>query len=186
LVISAVAGISTTGFEGLWTAYILEHIPFPEIGDFEPVVWFGIINGAVSILSLIGIEFFRRKVDVSSQTAIVRMLMVTSGITAFCMIIFGVIGNFWLAAGAYCLGYALRIGSSPINTAWINHNVESRVRATVLSMDNQVNYLGRMTGGPIVGAIGSAFSLPTALITTGLARIPITLLYVRVLKKGNQ
>jgi DHA3 family tetracycline resistance protein-like MFS transporter len=186
LVISAVAGISTTGFEGLWTAHMLERIAFPAIGNLEPVVWFGVINATVSILSLLGMEFFRRRVDVSSQTAIVRMLTITSGITAFCMTVFGVIGNFWLAAGVYSLSYALRIASSPISTAWINQNVDSKVRATVLSMDNQVNYLGRMTGGPIVGAIGSAFSLPVALITTGLARIPITVLYARVLVKGEE
>jgi DHA3 family tetracycline resistance protein-like MFS transporter len=186
LVISAVAGISATGFEGLWTVHMLEHIIFPKIGNLEPVVWFGTINGTVSILSLIGIEFFRRKVDVSSQTAMVRMLLTTSSITTFCMIVFGMIGNFWLAAGVYCLGYALRIASSPISTAWTNQNVESNVRATVLSMNNQVNYLGRMTGGPIIGAIGTAFSLPIALFTAGLARGPITILYASVLKKGNK
>lgn len=186
LVISAVAGISTTGFEGLWTAHMLEHIAFPVVGNLEPVVWFGVINATVSILSLLGMEFFRRRVDVSSQTAMVRMLTITSCVTAFCMTAFGVLGNFWLAAAIYSLGYALRIASSPISTAWINQNVDSKVRATVLSMDNQVNYLGRMTGGPIVGAIGSAFSLPVALITTGLARIPITILYARILAKGKE
>ncbi len=186
LVISAVVGISTTGFEGLWTVHMLEYIIFPKIGNFEPIVWFGIINGAVSILSLIGIEFFRRRLDVSNQTAMIRMLIGISSITAFCMILFGMIGNFWLAAGVYCLSYALRIASSPINTAWMNQNVESKVKATVLSMNNQVNYLGRMTGGPIIGAIGTAFSLPIALVTTGLARIPITILYASVLKKENK
>lgn len=186
LVISAVAGISTTGFEGLWTVYMLEEVVFPAIGSFEPVVWFGVINGTVSILSLAGMEFFRRKVDVSSQTAIVRMLIATSSFTAFCMIIFGMIDNFWLAAGVYSLSYSLRIASSPINTAWINHHVESRVRATVLSMNNQVHYIGRMTGGPIVGAIGSAISISAALITAGLARLPIPFLYAHALKKTEE
>ena len=185
LVISAVAGISTTGFEGLWTAHLLENIVFPEIGNLEPVVWFGGINAAVSLLSLVGIEFFRRKVDISDQTAIVRTLMITSGITALCMVVFGMIGNFYLAAGVYILSYTLRIASSPVNKAWINQNVAPEVRATVLSMDNQVNYLGRMAGGPVIGAIGSAFSMPVALVTAGLARVPIVALYARLLLKGD-
>ena len=182
LMISAIAGISTTGFEGLWTAHLLENIIFPTIGHFEPVVWFGIINGSVSILSLLGMEFFRRQVDVSRQSAIVQMLIVTSGISAACMIAFGMFQNFWLAAGVYCLSYSIRIASSPLNTAWINHNVKSQVRATLLSMDNQVNYLGRMTGGPFVGAIGSAFTLPVALIISGLIRVPVAVLYAKALK----
>lgn len=181
LLISAVAGISTTGFEGLWTVHLLENIDFPEIGNFKPVVWFGCINGAVTLLSLIGIEFFRRKIDISNQHAIIRTLMTTSSITALCMVAFGMVDNFFLAAGIYVLSYTLRIASSPINKAWINQNVEAKVRATVLSMDNQVNYLGRMAGGPVIGAIGSAFSLPAALITAGLARIPIVALYARLL-----
>ena len=150
------------------------------------MVGFGVINATVSILSLIGIDFFRRRVDANSQTAIVSMLMASSGVTAFCMIVYGMVNHFLLAAGLYSLSYAVRIASSPINTAWINHNVESKVRATVLSMNSQVNCLGCMTGGPIIGAIGSAYNLSVALITTGLARVPITVMYARVLAKGGE
>ena len=47
----------------------------------------------------------------------------------------------------------------------------------MLSMDNQVNYLGRMAGRPVVGEIGSAFSLAVALVVTVLARVPIVWLF---------
>jgi DHA3 family tetracycline resistance protein-like MFS transporter len=177
--ISAVAGLASAGFEGLWTANMLENVAFPAIGSFEPIVWFGGINAAVSIMSLIGIELFRRKVDVGSQTAIVRTLMVTASLSTMCMIVFGLVGDFWLAAVTYSLSYALRIASSPLFKAWINRNVESRVRATVLSVDNQINYLGRIAGGPIIGAIGSATSLQAALVAAGLIRVPVTVLLAR-------
>ena len=58
-------------------------------------------------------------------------------------------------------------------------NIESSVRATVLSVDNQVNYLGRITGGPIIGAIGSATSLRAALVAAGLIRVPVTVLFAQ-------
>jgi DHA3 family tetracycline resistance protein-like MFS transporter len=178
--ISAVAGLASAGFEGLWTANMLENVTFPTIGNFEPIVWFGGINAAVSIMSLMGIEFFRRKVDVSNHTVIVRTLMVTTSLSTMCMIAFGLVGDFWLAAAAYSLSYSLRIASSPVFKAWINQNVESRVRATVLSVDNQINHLGRIAGGPIIGAIGSATSLPAALVAAGLIRVPITVLLGRL------
>lgn len=73
--ISAVSGLASSGFESLWTANMLENVPFPDIGSLEPVVWFGGINAAVSIMSLIGLELFRRKVDVGSQVVIVRTLI---------------------------------------------------------------------------------------------------------------
>lgn len=177
--ISAASGLASAGFEGLWTANMLENVAFPTIGSFEPIVWFGGINAAVSIMSLIGIELFRRKVDVGSQRAIVRTLMVTASLSTMCMIVFGLLGDFWLAAAAYSLSYSLRIASSPLFKAWINRNVESSVRATVLSMDNQINYLGRIAGGPIIGAIGSATSLQAALVAAGLIRVPVTVLLAR-------
>jgi DHA3 family tetracycline resistance protein-like MFS transporter len=108
------------------------------------------------------------------------MLVATSSLTAIGMLGFGITRNFWWAAGFYSLSYALRIASSPIQMAWINQNIETKVRATILSMDNQVNYMGRMIGGPMIGAIGSTFTLPLALITTGVLRIPIALLFTRM------
>jgi DHA3 family tetracycline resistance protein-like MFS transporter len=150
------------------------------------VVWFGGINAAVSFMSLIGIELFRRKVDVGSQTVIVRTLMVTASLSTMCMIVFGLVGDFWLAAAVYSLSYSLRIASSPLFKAWINQNVESSVRATVLSMDNQINYLGRIAGGPIIGVIGSATSLRAALVAAGLTRVPVTVLLARLVLQANE
>jgi len=96
------------------------------------------------------------------------------------MIVFGLVSDFWLAAVAHSLSYSLRIASSPLFKAWINQNAESSVRATVLSVDNQVNHLGRITGGPIIGATGSATSLRAALVAVGLIRVPVTVLIARV------
>jgi predicted MFS family arabinose efflux permease len=95
------------------------------------------------------------------------------------MIAFGLVGDFWLAAVTYSLSYSLRIASSPLFKAWINQNVESSVRATVLSLDNQITYLGRIAGGPIVGLIGSATSLRVALVSAGVIRVPVTVLLAR-------
>jgi DHA3 family tetracycline resistance protein-like MFS transporter len=184
--ISAVAGLASAGFESLWTANMLENVAFPAIGSFEPVVWFGGINAAVSIMSLIGIELFRRKVGVGSQAVIVRTLMATASLSTMCMVVFGLVGDFWLAAAAYSLSYSLRIASSPLFKAWINLNVESRVRATLLSVDNQINYLGRIAGGPIIGIIGSATSLRAALVAAGLVRVPVTVLLARSVLQAKE
>ena len=74
----------------------------------------------------------------------------------------------------------------PLITTWINQNVNSSVRATVLSMEEQVFSLGETVGGPVVGAIGSLVSLPAALVVTGLARLPVALIFLRLLFQGKQ
>jgi DHA3 family tetracycline resistance protein-like MFS transporter len=164
---------------------VLDNLTFPDVWDFEPVVWFGAINAAVTVLGLLGTEIARRRVDVERQSAIVRALMFLTGATAVCMVIFGLTGSFWLAVTVYCLSITLRMTSDPILRTWINQNTESQVRATVLSMDSQVNSLGQMIGGPAIGAIGSAVSLSAALVTTGLARIPVTMLFARLVLAGR-
>lgn len=186
LLISAVYGLSSSGFDNLWTVNMLENFTFPAIGNFEPVIWFGFLNAIVTILGLVGTEIVRRKVDISSQAAIVRTLMFLTSATAICMAIFGLTGNFWLAVTAYCLSIALRTTSDPILRTWINQNIESNVRATVLSMDSQVNSLGQMIGGSTIGAIGTAISLQVALVTTGLARIPVAMLFARLVLQGKR
>ncbi len=186
MVVSAVYGLSSAGFDNLWTVHMLDNLAFPLIGNFEPVVWFGIINAVMTVLGLVGTEIVRRKVDVGSQPGIVRALMFLTGATAVCMVVFGLVGSFWLAAAAYCLSVTFRTSSDPILRTWITTNVESNVRATILSMDSQVNSLGQMIGGSAIGAIGSMISLPVALVTTGLARIPVTMLFARLVLQGKR
>jgi DHA3 family tetracycline resistance protein-like MFS transporter len=188
LLISAVYGLSSAGFDNLWTVNMLENLTFPAIGNLQPVVWFGLLNGVVTVLGLVGTEIARRKVDTGSGAAIVQALMFLTSATAICMVAFGLAGSFWLAVTAYSLSIALRITSDPILRTWINQNTESNVRATVLSMDSQVNSLGQMIGGSTIGGIGSAISLQAALVTTGLARVPVAMLFARLVfrNKGQQ
>jgi DHA3 family tetracycline resistance protein-like MFS transporter len=190
LLISAVYGLSSLGFDDLWTVFMLENISFPEIGNFEPVVWFGFFNGVVTILGLLGTEYVRRRVDIDSQAVVIKTMLFLSGATAICMIIFGFAKNFWLAGTVYCLSITLRTINDPVFRIWINQNIESNVRATVMSMDSQATSLGQVIGGPIIGAIGSAISLPVALVSTGLARLPVAILFSRMAllnkKKRNE
>jgi len=186
LLISAVYGLSSSGFDNLWTVHMLENLTFPAVGNFEPVIWFGLFNAVVTVLGLVGTEIVRRKVDINSQAAIVRTLMFLTSATAVCMVIFGLTGNFWLAVTVYCLSITLRTTSDPIFRTWINQNIESNVRATVLSMDSQANSLGQIIGGSTIGAIGTAISLPVALVTTGLARVPVAMLFARLVLQGKR
>jgi DHA3 family tetracycline resistance protein-like MFS transporter len=186
MLMSAIFGISSIGFDNLWTVHVLENLTFPDIGSFEPVVWFGGINIVVSVLSLAGTEIVRRRVDISQQRAIVRTLTFMSSTTAICMIVFGMTGSFWLAVITYCLSLTLRTTSMPLIITWINQNVDSNVRATVLSMEEQVFSLGQSIGGPMVGALGSIVSLPAALVTTGIARLPVAIIFLRLLIQGKR
>lgn len=181
LFISAIYGLSSSGFDNLWTLHVLENLTFPAIGSFEPVVWFGLIRTCESLLGLLGTEIARRDVNVHSQPILIRSLLFLTGATAVCMFFFGLTASFWLAAGLYCLILGLRTTIDPIYRTWVNLNTESSVRATVLSIENQSFSLGSMFGGQAVGALGSLVSLPVALATTGLVRLPVAAVFAWLL-----
>lgn len=186
LLIILVYGVSDTGFDSLWTVNMLKNIQFPAFGAFEVVVWFGLIEGAARIAALVGTELVRRKMNTNDQAVIVRVLIWFTGATALSMVVFGLSGVFWLAALAYLVQSVLRVMSKPILRIWITHNVESHVRATVFSINAQASSLGGIAGGPLLGVVGSTISLPIALISSGLARIPVALLFARLMVTGRK
>ena len=79
----------------------------------------------------------------------------------------------WLNTIAGTLAY-------PIESAWLNRHVDSRSRATVISMVSQANAIGQVVGGPPLGALAGRTSLRTALLASGLILTPIPALYLRL------
>ena len=71
----------------------------------------------------------------------------------------------------------------PVSATWINQGLEPGVRATVLSAASQSDALGQIVGGPIVGAVGTAWSIRAAMVTSGGILTPILLLYAFALRK---
>lgn len=80
-----------------------------------------------------------------------------------CTLIFALAGEVIIAMVVYCLSQTLRQISRPILLVWINQNADSRVRATIISTYWQSNALGQIAGSPIIGWIGTVFSLRLAL-----------------------
>ena len=71
----------------------------------------------------------------------------------------------------------------PVFRTWQVQRIDPAVRATVLSIDGQVNALGQIAGGPAVGAIGNS-SLRAALVVVGAALSPALLLLMRARGQG--
>ena len=99
------------------------------------------------------------------------------------VIIFGLSGNFMMAAIMYWLVSMFRELRNPIYDAWMNQNVESKVRATVFSMCSQANAVGQIAGGPALGLVATVISLRISMILAGLVLIPTLFLYNYSIKR---
>jgi DHA3 family tetracycline resistance protein-like MFS transporter len=181
MIIGIIFGMSSEGLDRLWTPYLV-GFSFPAFGNLKPVVWFGIISMAASIMAIIMSEIIRRNTDVRDHRSTARTLFLISSFLILAMIIFGTAGNFSLVALAYCFVYMFKENVGPIYDSWVNQNVETNVRATIFSMCSQMNSFGQIFGGPILGMIASLFAIKTSLIVSGLILVPSLFLFAYSLR----
>ena len=174
LLIGVVIGLYVGGFDRLNAAHFTENLVFPRLGSLDPLAWFSVLAGVIALFSLTGAELVRRRLDLSGTGAIAQLLFgLYSGMT-ICMFVFVMSRWFMLAAICFCISQSLRNVGRPLLIIWINQNAPSAVRATVISMYWQSNALGQIVGSPVVGWIGTVFSLRAALMVA-------TVIYTTVL-----
>jgi DHA3 family tetracycline resistance protein-like MFS transporter len=188
LTIMAFYGMAGQGFERLWVAHFYENQIFPTLWHLEPVIWFGVIRMAAAALSIAAVEVIRRwRVDsMTDHAAVSRTLFWINSLQMLSILGLAVSGEFVLAAACFCAGVALAECYDPLYLAWINQNVDSRVRATVISMSSQMEAFGRTAGGPLIGVVASVFTLRSALAVAGMAILPALLFYFRAFGQGPQ
>jgi MFS transporter, DHA3 family, tetracycline resistance protein len=183
LAIGAFYGMSSEAMDRLWQAHLLEYFALPEIGQLDPVVWFGIITAIAMLLSLAATEYVRRRFDTDSHLGAAWPLFAINALLIVSVIAFGLAGNFTMALVTYWVAYLLRATNDPIFDAWINQNAEPKVRATVFSIAGQSNALGQVVGGPFIGAIGTIWSLRAALVAAGVALAPVVPLFIYTIRR---
>lgn len=176
-------GLYSEAFDRLWTTHLLHTFTFPALGSLPPIIWFGIINAVAMLLSIAATEFVRRHADTNSHRAMTRALFAISVLLVAGVIAFGLAGTFALAILAYWAVYLLRTVRSPLQLAWLNQSLEPGVRATVISLSSQIDALGQITGGPALGALGTATSPRTAIVAAGFVLAPVLALFGRVLRR---
>ncbi len=182
-VITAIVGASSETFDRLWEAHFLANVGFPA--RFTPVVWFGLINAALMLVTLAVTEVVRRRVDTNTHIAVARSLLVINALLTLSTVLFGLAGNFWLALACYGASVVLRTTHRPLFRAWLNQRLEPKTRATVFSMNAQIDALGQIVGGPLLGLVATFSGIPTALVLSGLLLLPASYLYLRTLRRPS-
>ncbi|MCX6022642.1 MAG: MFS transporter [Chloroflexi bacterium] len=179
-------GVASEGYDRLATPHMLDNFTFPAGAGLDAVGWFSLFRFVLTVLALIATEVVRRWMDTGSPAAMARWLFWISALQIVTIIAFAVAGDFSLAAAALVIGFALRRLHQPISFTWINHSIDDpKVRATVLSMSSQLDALGQIFGGPLIGAVATMSSLRAALAAGGLILSPALLLYGRAARQGG-
>lgn len=186
LAIGVFYGLYSEGFDRLWVKLLLDNFNLPTLGPLGPQTWFGIISAVSMLLSIAGVEIATRRLDTGSSKGIARSLMALSALLLAGLLGFSLAGWFIMALALKWWIDVARSVIGPIYTVWVNQRLDPSVRATVLSMSSQMDAIGQIAGGPVLGIIGNLLSVRAALGASGLALSPILLLYRRAIGKGEE
>ncbi|MCA1041872.1 MFS transporter [Bacillus infantis] len=163
-------GLASEGFDRLWAAHFLEDI---QLAESSAVLWFGLINGIALLLNIGLVEWISRRLNGDGEPTYVRLLLFVNVALAASTLIFALSGELWLALASYWTSFTLRGLNSPLYSIWLNQKLESKGRATMLSLFGQIDAIGQIAGGPLVGWIAFSFSISAGLFATGLFTVPV-------------
>jgi DHA3 family tetracycline resistance protein-like MFS transporter len=187
ILVMLIVGLASEAFDRLNTPSILNRFDFPTVfGTDDPVLWFGAASVVGTILGLMASEVLkRRNPEALGAGTPARLLAILTGIQIGAVMVFAFAGSLWIAFAMLWLRGVTGTLIGPIQGAWLNRNLDSATRATVLSMTGQANAIGQVAGGPALGWVGSAVSIRAALLGSALVLTPILALYARVIPRDR-
>jgi DHA3 family tetracycline resistance protein-like MFS transporter len=165
-------GIYSEGFDRLWVKHLLDTFELPIIFGNNQVAFFAALRVAGTFLTILAVRFTEKRVDSSNPLAIGRAMLFVTGCISIAMLGFALSPFLILSLGLYLVIDALRDVHAPLQTAWVNQKLDSKIRATVHSMFGQVDAIGQMMGGPIVAVIAAFGSAVASLVTSSMLLTP--------------
>ena len=181
LLVSLLVGLASEVFDRLWRVRVLDTFAMPALfGGDEAIAFtvFALIGTLVSLAASLasGRWLPRRVIDTNPGLPVALSALVQ---------VVGVVGvallaNLWLALACVWLRGAAMAFSAPIESTWLNRNLDGSTRATVLSMNSQANAIGQVAGGPPLGALATRTSIPVALVVAAVVQAPTVLAFLRV------
>jgi MFS family permease len=177
LAVSLFAGAASEGYDRLWEAHFLKNLTLPAAGHLQPATWFGILGAGAALLGLLAVHIAVKRLDAADPRAITGWLYALTGLRIAGTLAFALAGSFVQAVVAFWSLGIIGTLTAPLLNTWLNRNIESGSRATVLSMLSQSNALGQTVGGPFVGAVGTRWSIRSSLVLAAVLLSPTLALY---------
>ena len=180
-------GLYSEGLDRLWTPHLLENFVLPSwLEATDAVVWFGVVRGVGAVVSLVATEVVRRRVDMNRSASLGQALMWNAGGIVLALAGFGLTRSFWVAVVLYWAVGVMRGIHGPLASTWFNQRIDDpQVRATMFSVRGQVDAVGQITSGPVMGMIGNV-SIRAALVASAAILSPVLPLYWITIRRNER
>ena len=177
LAIVLIYGAFSEGLDRLFTPFLLQRVTLPPLGPLKSVAWWGVIAMVSTLASLAATAFARRFVTAAEPGRLTLALGLLTAAIGVAVAAMANVGGFTLVLVFYWLATGLRAARSPLMTNWLNRNLPSHSRATLLSMMSQGDAIGQTLGGPVIGYVAKRLSIALALTGSALLLTPTLALY---------
>lgn len=183
-------GASSEGFDRLAEAQYLTTLQLPAmrlpvVGTLDPIAWFAVFSTVSAIVGVTLLEVARRRVNFTDHAKVAKAMFAFNAIIITATLGFALAGHFLVAFGMELVRGSAYSLMRPIAATWMNQNIESHIRATVLSMNGQANALGQIAGGPGIGWVGNAFGIRAAIALAGMLLTPSLALIYRTIRRDS-
>lgn len=163
--VTLVIGLGSEGFDRLWGAHFLETF---QLDEEQSIYWFGAFFAVAFILNA-----FILNIIEGINKKYFSVVLITVNILLLVMLLgFAYTGHFIVAIAFYWLIEGLRNVNYPLISVMTNERLESEGRATALSMFGQMDAIGQIAGGPIIGLVALYTSISGGLAATALLILP--------------
>ncbi len=180
-------GMWSEAIDRLWEAHFLLEVGVPGLAGLDPIVWFGVLNAGAVLLALVVAQPLVKRFERMGNEGMARTLFGLDSALIVGTLAFAFAGSFAVAVAAFWAIGVARSLSYPVYETWLNSNIDdSRVRATVISITNLGDSVGQWGGGPLLGAVGSAYTTRAALACGAAVLAPALWLYGRAIRQASQ
>ncbi|MCR8641029.1 MFS transporter [Paenibacillus sp. N1-5-1-14] len=186
LIVAVLSGAASEGYDRLWQAHLIDGVGFPGLLDLSPAAWFGIIAVIATLLSLVVIAITEKRINMNHEKVAIRGMIVLMGFKIAAILLLAYAESFAVALVAVLLIGIIQTMYEPFYNTWINLNIHSKSRATVLSMLSQADALGQTGGGPVVGWVGKRYGLRASLVTAAALLLPLLAVFSRASKRDKE
>ncbi|HSH04388.1 MAG TPA: MFS transporter [Anaerolineae bacterium] len=189
LLITLFAGLASEPLDRFWEAHILINYTLPPLPAnltaftaslnsplASTVTWFGLLNLCLLAINILLANFVRQYLDHQTKQLIPTLLIINI-LIILGVIFFALAPSFGWVLFSYFLMATMRTIDHPLYMAWLNKDLPSATRATILSFSGQLNALGQIVGGLIIGLIATRYNLPLGFLLAALFLLPIPLIY---------
>lgn len=159
-------GLASEGFDRLYGAHFISDY---HLSEEDSIYWFGAFYAVAFLLNIVVLRYVEKYV----KGRYAQALLIMNSVLIATMLIFAWTGHFWLAVAMYWVTSALRNVNYPLMSIITNERLESKGRATTLSMFGQLDAFGQIAGGPIVGLLALYTSISGGITVSTLLILPV-------------